>query len=86
MSKFPSIPEFTDDATSMAGTLRAVKDSVEQLTGKRQGQSLGSPSVFVQPFEPTPSVLTVLTRGDQWINDVTDVMSYWNGSQWKQLL
>ncbi len=86
MSKFPAIPEFTDDAQSMGITLRAVKDSVEQLTGKRQGQSLGSPSMFVQSFAPTPSSLTVLTRGDLWINESSNVMSYWNGSQWRQLL
>lgn len=85
MSKYPTIPDFSDDVAGIGTSLRAVKDSVEQLTGKRQGQSLGAPSIFVQSFAPTNSRQTVLTRGDQWINDQTDVMSYWTGTQWKPL-
>lgn len=85
MSKFPPIPDFTENLASIGNALRAVKDSIEQLTGQRQGQSLGAPSVFVQPLEPTPGRSSSLKRGDQWINDITDEMSYWDGQQWKAL-
>lgn len=86
MSKFSSIPDFNSASPESMGTsLRAIKDSVEQLTGQRQGQSLGSPSVFVQPNAPTPSRQTILSRGDLWINDESNVMSFWTGTQWKTL-
>jgi hypothetical protein len=86
VSKFPTIPDFNATDPSTVGTsLRAMKDSVEQLTGQRQGQSLGAPSMFVQTFAPMAGRQTILSRGDLWINDETSVMSYWNGSQWKAL-
>jgi hypothetical protein len=87
LSKFPTIPDFNAaDPQSVGTSLRAMKDSVEQLTGLRQGASLGAPSMFVQTFAPTAGRQTILTRGDLWINSDTNVMSYWNGSQWKALV
>lgn len=86
MSKLPTVPDFTDDPQSIGTALRAVKQAVEIIGGQRQGQSLGAPQVFVQPNEPRPARLTAFNIGDQWINDATDQMSYWNGREWKLLL
>lgn len=86
MSKIPAIPDFTDDPQSLGAALRALKQAVEIIGGLRQGQSLGAPQVFVQPVEPTVSRLTSFSRGDQWINDDTDQMYYWDGRQWKLLV
>lgn len=86
MSKLPAIPDFTDDPQSLGTALRTVKQAVEIIGGQRQGQSLGAPQVFVQPVEPALSRLTSFNRGDQWINDDTDQMYYWNGRQWKPLV
>ena len=86
MSKLPAIPDFTDEPQSLGTALRTVKQAVEIIGGQRQGQSLGAPQVFVQPVEPTTSRLTSFNRGDQWINDDTDQMYYWDGRQWKPLV
>lgn len=86
MSKLPTVPDFTDDPQSLGTALRAVKQAVEIIGGQRQGKSLGAPQVFVQAYEPTQSRLTILNLGDQWINDETDKMFYWNGRQWKLLV
>lgn len=84
MSRYPSIPDFVDTAESLAPAVRAMKDSVEQLAGQRQGAALGAPTVFVQATEPSVAAL-LLKRGDQWINDQTNVMSYWTGQRWQAL-
>jgi len=86
MSKLPTIPDFTDEPQSIGTALRTVKQAVEIIGGQRQGQSLGAPQMFVQPNEPTISRLTSFSRGDQWINDATDQMYYWDGRQWKLLV
>lgn len=85
MSKFASIPNFVDTPESMGVALRSIKDSVEQLTGQRQGQSLGAPSMFVQELAPSNGRATVLSTGDLWIKPSTRVMSYWDGRVWTQL-
>ena len=86
MSKIPAIPDFTDDPQSIGTALRVVKQAVEIVGGQRQGQSLGAPQVFVQANEPAVTRLTSFNLGDQWINNATDQMSYWNGQQWKLLV
>jgi hypothetical protein len=86
VSKFSSIPDFSDtNPESIAAALRAIKASVELLTGQRQGQALGVPAKFVQAAAPVAGRQTIIERGDLWINDQTDVMSYWTGSLWKPL-
>ena len=37
MSKYPAIPEATQDPRSMKATVDALKESVELLTGQRRG-------------------------------------------------
>lgn len=85
MSKYPAIPEFTDDPRSVATTVRALKEAVELLTGQRQGPALGAPLVFVQEDTPSRAVRgAVFGRGDIWINTLTNKVSYWNGVEWEE--
>ena len=85
MSKFPTIPDFTENLQSMGTALRAMKQVIEIVGGQRQGQSLGAPQVFVQENEPTLSPSTSFSTGDQWIKPSTRVMSFWDGRQWLAL-
>lgn len=83
MSKYTSIPEFSSDVDSLAVTVRAIKDVVEQLAGIRIGASLGAPMIFVQGNEPLQGVDgNVLTRGDLWVNPETRAISFFDGSVW----
>jgi hypothetical protein len=84
VSRYPSVPDFIGTADSLEPAVRAMKDTIEQLAGQRQGQSLGAPVVFVQPLEPSVPPL-LLKRGDQWINDQTHTMAYWTGQRWQAL-
>ncbi|MGI9135793.1 MAG: hypothetical protein ACR2JS_01885 [Candidatus Nanopelagicales bacterium] len=85
MSKSVGIPEFVDgDAKSMSVALRAMKQILETLTGQRQGDSLGSPAVYVQVVEPKVK-FNRLETGDFWINpDENKLYGYYNGS-WQVL-
>ena len=86
MSKYPSIPEFTDDPRSVAATVRALKEAVELLTGQRQGPSLGAPAIYVQ--EPMPSKDqrgVVFGPGDLWINPTTRKIAYWMSGEWVEI-
>lgn len=85
MSKFPTIPDFVATPDSLAVSVRAIKDSVERITGQRQGESLGSPAMFIQEVAPTNGRQTSLGTGDLWIKPSTRVMSYWDGRDWTQL-
>jgi hypothetical protein len=84
-SKFPTIPEFARTPGEIATALRAVKQSVEILTGQRQGESLGSPQIFIQAAQPNAAQQAALKLGDLWINTSTNKMNYWNGSVWQVL-
>lgn len=80
MSKSVGIPDFVDgDSKSMSVALRAMKQILETLTGQRQGDSLGAPSVYVQDFEPKDKFNRFQT-GDFWINtDTSKLYGYYNG-------
>lgn len=68
MSKTVGIPEFVDgDAKSMAPTLRAMKQILETLTGQRQDDSKGAPSVYVQATAPVTG-RNFIKMGDFWFN------------------
>lgn len=82
MSKYPTIPDFNESPASMATALRAMKDSIEQLTGLRQGQSLGAPQVFVQEQAPSAVRGGTFSPGDFWIRPSTRTLSFWNGREW----
>lgn len=82
-SKFPTIPEFARTPEEIATALRAVKQSVEMLTGQRQGESVGSPQVFVQAIQPNAANRGSLKTGDLWINTSTNKLNYWTGSIWQ---
>jgi hypothetical protein len=83
MSKFPTIPEFVNSPEEMSAALRAVKQVVEQLAGLRQGQSRGSPQVFVQATTPIPARNIVYRPGDLWINTSNNKLNFWTGSGWQ---
>lgn len=86
MSSRAAIPDFTDgDIRSMSTTLRAMKQEIETLSGARQGQSKGAPSVFLQEREPSRTLATVFKQGDFWINPTTKKLSFYNGNFWVQL-
>jgi len=85
MSKLPAIPDFVDEPGSIGTAVRAIKQVVEILSGQRQGQSLGAPSVFVQEYEPKGDLITSFKKGDQWINPLTKKMSFWDGRLWVEL-
>lgn len=84
MSKYPSIPEFTD-LPSLMLSVRAVKDTVEQLAGQRQGDALGAPTMYVQATRPAVTRGVILKRGDFWIDTASDTLHYWSGSEWRRL-
>lgn len=93
MPKTNTIPDFGNDIASMATSLRAVKDIVEQLAGLRQDTSFGAPKVFIQPVEPKSSARVLLAPGDLWIdaernaNGITTSagnLYYWDGWVWQK--
>jgi hypothetical protein len=83
VSNLPTIPDFTDDPTSIATALRAVKQVVEIISGQRQGPARGAPQMFVQENEPITSRVTSFKIGDFWINTLTKELHYWDGVQWQ---
>jgi hypothetical protein len=96
MPKFSAIPDFTNNLESMATSLRAMKDVVEQLAGLRQGASLGAPSIYMQSIEPRETSQNKFKKGDLWISaentnrNAPNVTSegnlyYWDGGVWRQL-
>jgi hypothetical protein len=85
MSKYPNIPDF-HDVDSMRGALRAMKDIVEQLAGQRQGEALGSPTMFVQSSAPRVTLGVTLRRGDLWVDESANRLYYYSGSVWKQIV
>lgn len=85
MSKYPAIPDFTRTFESMEPALRALKESTEIITGHRQGESLGAPSIFVQATEPLVAQRPSYKIGDLWIDTRVDKMNYWSGKEWRRL-
>lgn len=83
--KFISIPEFFNTPESLGTAVRALKNSLEILAGKRQGESYGAPEIYVQPTTPSPAYNQSYTVGDLWINTSTNTMSYWTGTTWQAL-
>jgi hypothetical protein len=82
VSRFPAIPDFSGDIESLGPVLRAMKDSLEELTAQRQGASLGAPMMFVQEPMPRQDATTRLRYGDLWINSHTQATHYWNDIEW----
>jgi hypothetical protein len=82
VSRFPAIPDFSGDIESLGPVLRAMKDSLEELTAQRQGTSLGAPMMFVQEPMPRQDATTRLRYGDLWINSHTQATHYWNDVEW----
>jgi len=79
VSKSATIPEFVDgDAKSMSATVRAMKQVIETLTGQRQGDSLGAPSIYVQTTVPNPA-RNKISAGDIWINSAENKVYYFKG-------
>lgn len=83
MSKFPTIPEFARTPEEISTALRAVKQSVEIMTGQRQGESYGAPQVFVKSTQPNAATNGTLKIGDLWINTSANTLYYWTGSIWQ---
>ena len=86
MSKYPSIPDVTSDPMVMQAILRAMKESIERLTGQRQGGAKGAPTIFVQARAPSLLDGALLGVGDMWVNDQTDQLAYWSGKGWKRIV
>jgi hypothetical protein len=84
LPKYPAIPEFYDLASAMVA-LRAVKDTLEQMSGQRQGVGLGSPTVYLQETAPATARGVVLQAGDFWIDPTGPYLNYWSGSAWKRI-
>lgn len=82
-NRYSAIPDFTSTPESMAATLRAMKDIVEELAGNRQGSALGAPSIYIQGFPPQE--VQRLRLRDLWINSETDVMHWWTGAEWRPI-
>lgn len=91
MLKHTTIPDFDqNDLSSVATTVRAMKDIVETLAGLRQGEALGAPQIFIQPTAPASVQnsrirLTTAAKGDLWINETAGTISYFDGSKWVEL-
>lgn len=61
-----------------------VKDILESITGQRQGAAFGAPFVYVQATSPGNQP-GILKKGDLWIDNATDKLSYWDGTKWKAM-
>lgn len=91
MPKYTTIPDFDqNDLSSVATTVRAMKDVVETLAGLRQGEALGAPQIFVQSTAPATRQTSrtqgvAAAKGDLWINDGTKTFSYFDGTKWAEL-
>lgn len=86
MSKITTIPDFNPSLPgSVAEAVRSLKQAVEILGGMRQGESVGSPLMFVQGSEPMITQRSALRTGDLWIDTTDDTMKYWSGEIWKPL-
>jgi len=70
----------------MAATVRTLKFAVEILGGMRQGESVGSPLMYVQGNPPESRQRGTLRLGDLWLDTDTDKLNYWNGNLWRQVL
>jgi hypothetical protein len=80
VSKYPTIPEPSHDIDGILNTVTALKQTVEIIAGLRQGESIGTPQIFYQTYEPSASRGTVLSNGDIWLNPEGEVLSYWKDS------
>jgi hypothetical protein len=83
LSKFPAIPDFMNTPESIGESVRAIKISVELLTGQRQGESIGAPDMFVQVNTPAFGPQTQFRVGDLWINPEAKTLLFWDGQQWQ---
>ena len=85
MSKAATIPEFIDgDAKSMATALRAMKQILETMTGQRQDDSKGAPSVYVQDTEPRAGK-NLFQSGDFWFNTNTHKLYCYHVNFWRMV-
>lgn len=83
MSRFPSVPEFANSPQEINTALRAIKQSIEQLAGLRQGESKGAPQVFVQSTQPDGARAITYKMGDFWIDTSDNTLKYWTGTNWQ---
>lgn len=87
MSKWPTIIDPVADVDNLSTSMRAMKESMEIITGQRRG-SLGVPLMYVQPQAPNASVsangkANYLKTGDLWINTTNNTMSFYDGKTWQ---
>lgn len=86
MSSQAAIPDFVDgDVKSMSTSLRVMKQLLETISGQRQGESKGVPSVYVQPLSPTRNAANFYKAGDFWIDTSAKKLHYFDGGYWQQL-
>ena len=73
---YPSIPDPTNTVDSLLNTVRALKQSMEQITGQRANGAAAH--VFAQDDPPT-----AIAVGDFWIDtNAKSALRYWNGNEW----
>jgi hypothetical protein len=74
---FPSIPDPQSNVDSLYSTVRALKYTVELLTG--QSGAVAAARVFVQAPVPSP-----LASGDLWIDTSrNNKLLTWDGIDWR---
>jgi len=86
VSRQNTIPDFSTDPQSMAIALRAVKELLEDMTGQRRGQGVGSPRAFVQLQRPDPRAGADVKTGDFWIQPTERKLYFWDGRLWQQIV
>lgn len=82
--RYPAIPVVGETLGEIVPAVRAMKDSVEQLTGQHQTTGVGAPVMHVQDIEPRDR--GHFARGDLWIKPQENTMFWWTGTNWKQLV
>lgn len=86
MSNQAVIPDFVDgDVKSMSTSLRSMKQLLETISGQRQGDSKGVPTVFVQPLSPVRNAANFYKTGDLWVDTAAKKLHYFDGGFWQQL-
>ena len=82
-SVIPTIPEFVNTPEEMSTALRAIKLTLEIISGLRQGEGKGAPQMYVQAVEPSRAASVTYKIGDLWVNTDSNRVYFWTGRQWQ---
>lgn len=85
--RFPVIQDFdASDISAVGSAMRAVKGSVDIMTGNTQRGKRGGVAALTYATDVDPQGTGAsLEQGDVWVNTATEAVSVWLGTKWKVL-